>query len=80
MPMPTKTGPLDWMSDLPAALRFVRHARRLSLRDVAKETGLHFNNINRWEREGSDLPLKDALTLTNWIAYGGGSGAPEDGS
>lgn len=62
----------NWMRDLPAAFRFVRQARRMTLRDAARETGLSAATLNRIERGDSsaeDINFGTAISLANWIAF-----------
>jgi len=57
------------MADLPAALRFVRAARGMSLRDVAAEIGVSAATLNRTEQAGADrdLSFSTFVAITGWL-------------
>ena len=58
---------LDLMDDLPAALRFVRAARRLTLRECAAQVGLSHSALQRIE---ADKPVKveSVRRVSAWLA------------
>lgn len=61
------------IEDLPAALRFVRDRRGVSLRDVEAVTGIGANTLNRLETgkiTAANLQVKTAERLARWIDEG----------
>lgn len=68
--MTDQPGPLEWIRDLPPALRFVRSARRLSLREVAKQAGVPVSTLSRIERDENDFQIGTLLKVAAWIATG----------
>src|SRR3954451_15501854 len=54
------------IADLGAVLRARRRERRLSLRDLADETGVSFNTLSRVER-GHIPDLKNFHRITDWL-------------
>lgn len=58
---------LDVLANLRIAVKEARRARKLSLREVAAESGVNLNSISRFER-GSDLYLSHAVCLMEWLA------------
>lgn len=61
-------GPMDWLRDLPAALRFVRAARRLDVREAGKQAGVSGSTISRIEN-GAGADFNSLLSVGNWIAW-----------
>jgi hypothetical protein len=60
---PTLAEALD---SLPVAVRAVRVARRLSLRDAADEMGVPFNNLHRLEK-GGNCTLTTVVAAVRWL-------------
>lgn len=67
--MAAKSYNVDWLRDLPAALRFCRAARRLSLAQVADRTGVAIPTIHRIETGKRDgMTVETLITIANWVA------------
>lgn len=56
----------DPIANLASTLRAERRARRLSLRDLADETGVSFNTLSRVER-GHVPDLKNFQRIVDWL-------------
>ena len=51
---------------MPLLAREARRSRGLSLRAAAKDMGLNFSTLNRFER-GEDVVLSNAVTIMRWL-------------
>lgn len=56
----------DLLDDLPIALRTVRRSRGLSLREVARQTGISFSTVLRIEA-GEGCHLDNVLAILRWL-------------
>jgi DNA-binding transcriptional regulator YiaG len=54
------------LDDLPAAIRAVRRARRLSLRQVGEQAGVSFSTVSRVE-SGADCDTGTVRALLLWL-------------
>jgi len=54
------------LEDLPVIVRSVRRARRLSLREMADQSGVSFNTITRLEH-GAACSIRSAAALLLWL-------------
>lgn len=65
---PTSYGELvRVMECLPMLVRETRRRRGLSLRAAAKDAGVGFNTLTRFE-QGDDVVLSNAVALLRWVA------------
>jgi hypothetical protein len=55
------------LANLRVAVKESRRARKLSLRDVAAESGVNLNSISRFER-GGDMQLSNVIGLLKWLS------------
>ena len=63
----------DIIDALPLLVREGRRVRGLSLRAAAKEIGINFNVLYRFE-QGGDIVLSNALAILRWLGPPIGSG------
>lgn len=63
---PKYTGAITALEHLPSTLREMRRVRGLSLRAVARETGLDHSTITHIE-QGRDCRLTHALVVMRWL-------------
>jgi transcriptional regulator with XRE-family HTH domain len=54
------------LESLPDALRMTRRARGISLRGCAREIGVSFSTVTRFEG-GEDVVLTHAIAIMRWI-------------
>lgn len=67
MPMSDDTADaIHVLTNLGPTLRTVRTLRGLSLREVARQTGLSFSTVKRIE-DGDDCVLSHAILALKWI-------------
>jgi len=59
------------LESLPDALRMTRRARGVSLRGCAREIGISFSTVTRFE-DGEDVVLSHAIAIMRWIDQTGG--------
>lgn len=65
--MSSRTPPLhEAIAALPKAVKAVRTARRLSLRAAAKEMGVPYQTLSRFEN-GRNSTLETVLVAARWL-------------
>lgn len=64
---PTSYGELvDVLTNLPLLLREARRRRGLGLRATARELGMSFSTVSRFEN-GEDIVLSNAMDILRWV-------------
>lgn len=66
----TNMNNIEWLKDFPVALRFIRNARQMTLRDIEKETGVSRTTIWRIETKETNFSFETAFKLINWMVKG----------
>jgi len=56
----------DELAVLPAAMLEIRTLRRLSVRAAARQIGVSFSTVSRFE-SGHDVALSSAVSILRWL-------------
>ena len=56
----------DVLTELPTLIRAERRRRGVSVRQVARESGMSFSTVNRFEN-GEDANLSNVMSLLRWL-------------